>query len=190
MRTLFPFSSQLLTFVAFIILTTTGLAGDPGEPFPLDGAVNGQKAGSILFYNIYTSSASSPAAENTLINITNTSSSSSVIVHLFFVDGATCSPADFVLCMSPNLTFGFRASELDPGTSGYIMAVALNENGCPIIHNALIGDEYVRFVSGHAANLQAEAVAAHRTPSCNDTSVMTNLNFNGIDYDRLPSVLA
>jgi len=41
-------------------------------------------------------------------------------VHLFFVDGATCSIADSLVCLTPNQTASFLASDIDPGTTGYI----------------------------------------------------------------------
>jgi hypothetical protein len=190
MRTSRHISSFFLCVIVLLLGSAATFAADPGLPFSLDGAVNDQKAGSILFYNVYTSSAATPTTEDTLINITNTSSTSPVTVHLYFIDGATCTPADFSICMSPNQTFGFRASEYDPGTTGYIMAVAIDNDGCPIIHNALIGDEYVRFASGHSASLGAEAVAARSVPACDENSMAVDLNFNGVEYDRLPSTLA
>jgi hypothetical protein len=58
------------------------------------------------------------------------------------------------------------------------------------VHNALIGDEFVRFASGHSANFAAEATAARQAPECDETSMFLDLNFNGVEYDRLPAVLA
>ncbi len=190
MRTSRCFSSLLLAVAAFLVMATNAFAADPGIPFPVDGAVNDQKAGSILIYNVYISSPTSPASENTRISITNVSDSRAASVHLFFIDGATCSPADSIVCLTPRQTSVFRASDFDPGTMGYIVAVAIDGNGCPAIHNALIGDEYVKFASGHAANLQAESVAAKSVPVCNDTDTTATLNFNGVQYDQLPQTLA
>lgn len=83
-------------------------------------------------------------------------------------------------------------SDLDPGTSGYLVAVAVDARGCPTNFNYLIGDEYVKFASGHAANLRAEAFAAQAggLPVCDGNSVTAQLNFDGAAYDRLPAVLA
>jgi len=190
MRTSRHFPSLLLVLIALFLMSITSFAGDPGVPFPVDGAINDQKPGSVLFFNIYTSSATNTIAENSRINITNTSATTPVVLHLFFIDGATCTPADFTLCMSPNYTFSFQASEYDPGTTGYIMVVAIDSSGCPIVHNALIGNEYVRFESGHAAALPAESVAALKAPKCDGSTVTVDLNFNGVEYERLPTTLA
>lgn len=56
----------------------------------------------------------------------------------------------------------------------------------------MIGDEFIKLSSAHAANLPAEAIAAipGGLPACNDNSVTAQLNFNGVSYNRLPRVLA
>jgi subtilisin-like proprotein convertase family protein len=162
----------------------------PGTPFPFNSEMSDQKAGSVLIYNIYTSS-TDPTKQNTRINITNADPSRSAFVHLFFV-AEGCSVADSYLCLTANQTSSFLASDLDPGVSGYLVAVAVDARGCPIAMNCLIGDEYVKFASGHAANLGAEAFAglAGGQPACDGNSVTATLNFDGISYNRLPAVLA
>ena len=81
-------------------------------------------------------------------------------VHLFFVDGTTCSIADSIVCLTPNQTMTSLASELDPGVTGYLIAVAIDSNGCQIRVNPLIGDEYVKFDSGYFGIYGAEQIAA------------------------------
>jgi uncharacterized repeat protein (TIGR01451 family) len=154
--------------------------------------VSNQNAGSVLFYNVYTSGAANSAVQNTRINITNTNSSSAAIVHLFFVDGATCAVADVFFCLTASQTMSFLASELDPGTTGYLIAVAVDNKGCPVEFNHLIGDEYVKFQSGHAGNLGAEAFSAlpGGLTQCQAGSAAATLNFDGVSYDRAPRVLA
>jgi hypothetical protein len=172
------------------MLAVSSLAAEPGVVFPVDGVVSDQKAGSVLIYNVYTSSATSPATENTRINITNASDTRAVAVHLFFIDGASCSPADSVMCLTARQTVSFKASDFDPGTMGYLVVVAIDNNGCPVVHNALIGDEYVKFSTGHEANLQAVAAAAKAVPVCDAATTDVTLTFNGIQYDQLPQTVA
>ncbi len=165
----------------------------PGLVFPSTADVSDQKAGSVLVYNLYSSSISSPNSQNTRISLTNTNPDVGIAVHLFFVDGATCSIADSMVCLTPNQTASFLASDIDPGTTGYIVAVASSlVTGCPVGFNFLIGDEYVKLSSGHAANLAAEAFAALAggLPACNAASVTAQLNFDGVSYNRAPRVLA
>jgi hypothetical protein len=172
-------------------ITTSCPAVGPGTASIANSPVSGQKAGSVLVFNLYTSSTASNT-QNTRINITNIHPSKRAFVHLFFVDGATCSVADALICLTPNQTTSFLASDLDPGTTGYLVAIAVDAMGCPINFNFLVGDEYVKLSSGHAANLGAEAFAALAggLPLCNSNSVTAQLNFDGISYTMAPRVLA
>jgi len=194
MRTSQKLTHALLALAALVVLASAALAQLPGTPWPATDEINDQKAGSVLIYTVYSSSAANANAENTRFNLTNTSSVSSAFVHLFFVDGNSCSVADAFICLTPNQTTSFLASDVDPGTMGFVVAVAASPiTGCPINFNFLIGDEFVKFATGHAANLGAEAIAAILTTpveSCNAASVSADLAFNGVAYNRLPRVLA
>ncbi len=163
----------------------------PGLPLSSNSPLNDQKAGSVLIYNVYTS-ATDPTRQNTRLSITNTNPTRSVSVHLFFVDGSSCSVADSYICLTANQTASFLASDLDPGTTGYVVAVATNSAGCPVNFNHLIGDEYVKFQSGHAANLAAESITAIAggLPLCDTNSTTSTLAFDGISYNVVPRVLA
>jgi hypothetical protein len=194
MRTSREFTHVLLALFALALLATGATAADPGAPYPATAEVSDQKAGSVLFYNYYTSGATGGNAQNTRINITNSSATISASVHLFFV-AESCQVADSYICLTPNQTSSFLASDIDPGVSGYIVAVAVSDNGCPVVHNHLIGDEYVKTATGHAANLGAEAFAAIPADEgvfCNDDSTSAVLNFNGEKggYNAVPRVLA
>ena len=186
-----------LAMFALLMMAAAALAADPGSPYPATSDVSDQKAGSLLVYNYYTSGATSGNAQNTRINITNTSSASLAFVHLFFV-ADTCQVADSYICLTPNQTASFLASDVDPGVSGYIVAVAVNSDGCPTVFNWLVGDEYVKTSTGHAANLGAEAFAAlaRTDETCSSTAV---LSFTGAGtpatgaaaiYNLVPRVVA
>ncbi|MFN0110869.1 MAG: SdrD B-like domain-containing protein [Blastocatellia bacterium] len=165
------------------INVVSGLAV-PGQPFENNGS-------SVLVYPIFTSNASDSTSQNTRINLTNIHTQKSICVHLFFVDGASCSIADSIVCLTPNQTTSFLASDLDPGTTGYLVAVAIDCNGCPTNFNFLVGDEYVKFASGHRGNIVAEGAAAlPGLPTCDNTSVTATLNFDGVSYSRFGRTLA
>jgi hypothetical protein len=166
----------------------------------------------VLVYNLYASSSTDPSKENSRINITNTNDSQGIFVHLFFVDGASCAVADSYICLSKSQTTSILASDVDPDVRGYIVAVAVRGDGLPVDFDYLIGDEYVKLASGHAANLGAEAIEAiFFTLDLNGdgdfvdtvngvreedwrptvTADMTSaLIFNGKGYGALPRVLA
>lgn len=169
-------------------LTSVAWAADPGVARSAQqlGETN---PGSVLIYNYYTSSAISPN-HDTVIYLTNTNSSQSVFVHLFFISGADCEMAEFYLCLTPNQTGRFQTSAMDPGTSGYILAVATDANGCPIKFNHLLGSAYVKTASGHQAKLPALAVAAIQLNRCLKLLSEATLQFDGLAYGRLPRTLA
>jgi hypothetical protein len=195
MTTSRQFTTLLTALFALLVMSAPAFAADPGVPFPVTSEVNDQKAGSLLFYNAYTSSATNAATANTRINITNTNANRGIAVHLFFVDGTTCSVADSFLCLTQNQTASFLTSDVDPGINGYIVAVATFGDGAPAEFNFLIGDEYVRYDSGHAANLGAEAFAKQNDAnSFTPDGALAGLFFDGANnagsYNRAPRVLA
>jgi hypothetical protein len=176
-RFVFTFAARL---ALLLVLPVMALASEADE----------QQAGSVLVYNLYSSSSVTPYQQNTRISITNTHSWLSVTVHLFFVDGATCSVANSSLCLTASQTASFLASDVDPGMTGYVIAVATDRVvGCPMSFNYLIGDEYVKLPSGHAANLVAEPFAALTDRVCDANSVTAVLSFDGMSYERASRVL-
>ncbi len=164
----------------------------PGQRYSSVSPISDQKAGSVLIFNLYTSSASGATIQNTRLSLTNIDAVRTAYVHLFFVDGATCSIADSIVCLTPNQTSTFFASDVDPGTTGYLIAVATDRNGCPINFNHLIGDEFVKLNSGHAANLGAEAIAAlpGGFAPYDPLASAVELRFDNVMYNALPRVLA
>lgn len=196
MRISHKLSHILLALFALVVTAPFVLAADPGLAFPDTSEASDQKAGSLLIYNIYTSGSTSGTTQNTRINITNTNSnvSGDVNVHLFFVSEG-CSVADSFICLTPNQTASFLASDLDPGVSGYIVALATDSNGLPAQFNYLIGDEYVKFSSGHSANLGAIAFAKLNNANILDiTGSLAGVFFDGLalagSYNRVARTLA
>lgn len=184
----------LLRAALLLTLTASAVwAADPGLPIPASAAINDLKPGSVLVYSYFTSSAAAPAAQNTRFSITNLNTAESVFVHLFYVDGTTCSVADVFVCLTANQTVSLLASDLDPGMTGYLVAVAVDSSGCARSFNFLAGDAAVLLASGHRAIYNAESIAALYTgtlPGCDASSTTATLNFDGVSYNQLPRVLA
>jgi len=202
------FASSFLLLMMLAAALPAALANGLGMPVPVRPAImaaqgpvteqliSDQRAGSVLFYPIYSSNPTDPITENTRINITNINPISSVTVHLTFVDGVSCTPADATLCLTPSQTMSITANDFDPGTMGWIVAVAINSDGCPINYNWLIGDVFVKLNGGYSANLAAESVPAiagtDRSPmgGCTAADFIATLSFDGLQYARLPQTLA
>jgi hypothetical protein len=175
-----------------VTITINASPVGPGDPTGLVlGQAAVQKPGSVLIYNLYTSGFN-PTANDSRITITNTSPGRRAYVHFFFIDGSDCSVADMTITLTANQTTSFLASDFDPGVTGYLIAVATDENGCPSIQNDLIGESYVKFESGHRAVLPALGVAALGLGGavCNPNATTTTLAFDGLSYNALPRTLA
>jgi hypothetical protein len=191
-------TASLLTPAVLMLLTVMAHAADPGIPFPASSEISDQTPGSVLFYNYYTSSASAPNTRNTRINITNTCSPGPAVVHIFFVDGASCSVADTFVCLTANQTASFLASDVDPGVTGYIVVVSVDPiTGCPTNNNCLIGDEYAK-TGGDQEDARVPASSDKSgqmtefprvCPPCSQSSETAVLLFDGNCYGRLPRVL-
>lgn len=170
----------------------TNINNAPAPPPDTTGPCD-PDTGSVLLFPIYTSNASDGAKQNTRITITNTNQNRPVSLHLFFVDGATCAVSDGILCLTQNQTSSFLMSDLDPGTTGYIVAVAVNEQGCPISFNHLIGQADVRFESGHSGTMLAEAFPALYSgtlPGCDANSASALIAMDGVNYGQPGNQLA
>lgn len=181
-----------LPVLLLLLFATSVRAADPGRP---SSRISDQKPGSVLIFNIYTSSPSNPVLQNTRLNITNTDDERGIAVHLFFVDGDSCAVADSFVCLSKSQTVSLLASEIDPGVNGYAIAIASDSYGRPIAFDRLIGSTWVRFATGHTASLGAEAVASpqgrivmHPVPGADESAVV--LLFDDVSLERLPRVLA
>src|SRR5262249_6959915 len=130
MRTSRKLAHALYALFALIVLSSFALAADPGATYPPTSEASDQKQGSLLIYNVYTSGATSGTTQNARINITNTSTSSGTAVHFFFVSDG-CSIADSFVCLTETQTATFLASDVDPGVTGYVVAIATFSSGSP-----------------------------------------------------------
>lgn len=201
--TITPFSRTLSFWVllAFVLLPAAGFGAEPTARSAerrigndkRDGLAGDQHPSSVLVYNYYTSSASDPAQTDTQISLTNTNRENSAFVHVFFIEGQ-CFLADAYLCLTANQTVTFSASDVDPGTTGYIVAVATDSQiGCPVNFNYLIGSEAVKTAGGRTGSFNAEGFAAlynGRFPGCKSDTTVVNVELDGDRYEAAPRMLA
>lgn len=198
---MFTLSRRSLGWPALVLccwLIAPARAAEPGLPLPTDATANDQKPGAVLFYNLYTSSVSAPNVQNTRVTITNTNQTEVTPIRLFLVDtnAGLTDPLSILgssICLVPNQTAAFLVSDIDPGVTGFIVALATDENGCPKGFNYLTGRAEIKLATGHQATLPAQAMATYYSgvlPGCNGNATTATLRFDGNSYDRLPRVLA
>lgn len=157
-------------------------------------AANANRGGAVLVFNLYTSDAAKPETQNTLFNLTNTSTSQAAAVRLFAVRSGDGAVADAFICLTPNQTASFAATDLDPGTTGYLLAIAVDkDSGCPLGFNYLLGSAYVKLASGHTAALAAESFPAYFNgllPTWRADDLLATLAFDGSQYALAPQTIA
>jgi CSLREA domain-containing protein/uncharacterized repeat protein (TIGR01451 family) len=193
--------------------TTTVLLGNlgAGTCVPATSAISTDKPGSILFQGLALSGATAGGSgdsnqNNTQMNLTNVHPTLGVVMHLFFIDGATCSVADSFICLTANQTTSFLMSDFDPGTMGYMMMIAVDgppgfagghNTGCPISFNYIIGNARIKLTASprRDADLASESCASgfgSPAPTCDPNQPFAELHFDGspTGYNQLPRVLA
>ncbi|HYE73664.1 MAG TPA: hypothetical protein VEF04_10045 [Blastocatellia bacterium] len=177
------------TVLSILALLTSAAMAQLTAP-PGDVRISDQKAGSILVFPYYTSDG---ATADTSIVISHAGGTGNVNIHLFFVDGSNCGIADAGLTLTPHATLEFPVSAFDPMITGYLIAVAVDDAGCPVNQNVLIGHAFVKtppnYIAGGAGQVRgdygAEAIRAiSPTPvNCNDGII----RFDNVAYEAVPN---
>lgn len=174
------FQSALFVLGCLLLI---GLFCIPSLAQPIN--VSDQKPGSLLVFPYYNTQLVGGVQNNTRIAISNTDEVATVFVHLFVLEGATCTPSDFFVCLTANGGITMFANDIDPLNVGYIIAVAVSgTTGFPIAQNSLIGNAFVNATIDsnlYVGNYAAESFAATGTGAPSDTSVpgVATLQFNG-----------
>ena len=185
-------TSHKLTRIFLALASLVSLAAMSFGQVPTVGArgaqlnqieVSDQKPGSMLVYPYYTSNAQTKA--DTRITLSNLGQAN-VGVHVFFLRGSDCQQSDQFICLTKGASISFKASEQDPETTGYVIAVAVDGMGRPISWNGLIGNAFVS-AGDNVGNYGAEAFASTlKAGSLTDSNAVDTavLRLNGATYDR------
>ena len=145
-------------------------------------SVSDQKPGSLLVFPYYSSKTSE--RKDTRLTISNVGSQLAY-VHVFLIEGANCFPADFFVCLTPKAIYSFKASDYDPESTGYMLAVAVDNQGRPIAQNALMGNAFVDD-GDYQGNYGAEAFWRYDAALTNISENFAVLGLNGTQYDAAP----
>ena len=153
-------------------------------------AASSSKAGSLLFFHKFTSDSVKSSNVNTLLTLTNTNPRDGVAVHLIYV--ANCNSDDQFISLGPNQTRTLLMSKEKPSQTGYAIAIAVNSEGAPTQFNWLIGSASLRDAHNHEASYSAMSVAKRSAGAVRLTNGGNygSLNFDGLEYDRLPKTIA
>jgi hypothetical protein len=185
----------LFALTALLALSATGFAQFPSTV--ANPGVSDQKAGSILVFPYYTSAPDGSFAQSdTLLQITNVCNGPATIsgvpnysfLHLFFINGQNCSPADTFICLTPNGSIQIKASDYDPTVTGYLIAVAVDASGAPTQNNCFIGSAFIRSeLSGLIDIYGAEAFWKHTPGSLTPApGGSATISLDGTQYDAAP----
>lgn len=179
--------------LALLAIGDTAHAQDVGIVIPAGSEASAMKRGAVLFYPYYTSG--DPATQDTRFTLTN-GDVNPQRVRVFLVDGPSGAVGSTFVCLGSNQTSSFRMSDLDPGVTGYVVAVAVDATtGCPIgtDGNQLSGMTHIRRTDGFRGTLPAIAASAlfgGTIAGCTGVSITAGLPFDGTSYNRLPRLVS
>lgn len=139
----------------------------------------------MLVAPFYTSNASNTTAENTRFSITNTRTSTTY-VHLFFIEGSSCAPADAILSLTSRQTIIFLVSDFDPGTKGWLIAFEIDpDTFLASGNNSLTGNVAFKTASGHSGGYNMIGFRAlNSVPDTDGT-----LKFDDVNFEKWPDNL-
>ncbi len=181
--------ASLLSLIIVAACSLLGVSDALAQTRPAAKSLaSGSKAGSILFFHKYTSDTTQADKVNTLITLTNTNPTNGITVRLMAVH--ECQITDSFVNLAPNQSRTVLASKEFPDSTGYIMAVAVTPTGAPNQFNWLIGEATMKDALGFEGSYNAFAVAKRTAGSVIFENPNFLLNFDGIQYDRLPQVVA
>lgn len=152
-----------------------------------------QKTGSVLVFPYYTSNDN--ASADTLMSISNLATFS-VNVHLYFMEGRSCQQADMSVFLTPNATITLQASSDIPMETGYLIAVATDDNGKLVANGGLTGSAFLKMPGGLLNSAAGEvrgnygATAFNAYQSVAPVNGELTLNFNGVVLDAMPTSFA
>ncbi|MFN7927653.1 MAG: Calx-beta domain-containing protein [Blastocatellia bacterium] len=155
----------------------TGLANAP---------LSDEKAGALLVFPYFTSKAATKS--DTRLSVSNIGEATTT-AHLFFIDGQSCQVSDVFLCLTPNATYAFKASEYDSETTGWLLAVAVDGQGRPTQYNGLIGNAFVQD-GASMDNYGAESFRANSPLLATYSGNTATLFLDNQSYDAVPNQFA
>lgn len=181
--------SQLFLLIAFAVLSASSVFA---QAIPDSAPVSDQKVGSVLIFNYYGSDWTNPKGEDTQIHITNTHPQKVGMMAIFFISATSNLTMDANVCLAANQTVSFKTSDADPGEKGYIIAVSVDATtGQPNYFNYFMGSASIKTLDGYRANLNAETISAvAQTPGVNMGEGRATLKFDGVNYNKVPNILA
>jgi len=147
------------------------------------------KAGSVLVFSRFTSG----VFGNSQIVITNTHPTQKIRVRVFFTGLADSTlMTDTIINLFPNQTTTVNANDFAPNQKGWLLAMAIDARALPLNFNFLIGSARVKEQNGASFGYNALAVAKNAPGAVprNDDIQTSNVNFDDVNYDRLPATLA
>ena len=147
------------------------------------------KPGSILIYQRFTSGTQGSSK----LFLTNTHPTTKSRVRVIFNgtvgNGAV---AETIISLFPNQTMAIDPQEFLPNQKGWAIAIAIDLRALPVNFNNLIGSSQVTEQSGARNGYAALAIGKNSNGSVpRNADVQTSdINFNDLDYDRLPATLS
>lgn len=171
-------------FVSFLLLAVGLMFAAPA------GFAQSAEPGSVVLFSQYASSPTEADCHDTFFTLTNSHPSQRAFVRVLFINRDDQSAEEYSICLSAQRSVHWRASELDPGVSGFAYAIATDAAGRPVAFNWLSG------ASSRIANLRQElgrkatSLLKLTGGAILPVNGVSTISFDGQTYARLPEQLA
>jgi len=126
---------------------------------------------------------------DTTIALHNAHATEPAFVHLFFIDIFGNGVADSYLCLEPGELRRFAMRDVDPGTYGFLVAVATDADGEPTRLNTLGGEATLMTADGQTSTPAFALSAIAAAPGRHTDAFSAHLDFDGTRYQAIPATL-
>jgi hypothetical protein len=154
------------------------------------GFAQSAESGSVVLFSDYVSKPTLADCDDTFFSLTNSHPSQRAFVRVLFVNRIDLSAEEYAICLPALQSVRWRASEMDPGVSGFAYAIVTDAAGRPSAFNWLSGTFSRMTNSRQEVWRSAISLKKLSVGAVMPVNGVSTISFDGQMYSHLPSHLA